>query len=183
MRPCFYAAIRYRANRAPSAIASASSGNGMVPPGRTSIRGFRRAIFSRRAPHAAALRYSRAMALWFSSAPVLAPPRSWQCCTHWPPGDRRERSGGFTGPATAASIRLQRRLVCFRVLAAGRSQICYSAPQSSDRPAVDFDRVGRVGVRLFDELGIPRDADFYICGPAAFITGLVADLTGPGRRP
>jgi hypothetical protein len=70
-----------------------------------------------------------------------------------------------------------------RVLAAGRSQICYSAPQSSDRPAVDFDRVGRVGMHLFDELGIPRDADFYICGPAAFITGLVADLTGPGRRP
>jgi ferredoxin-NADP reductase len=51
------------------------------------------------------------------------------------------------------------------VLPAGRSHICYSAPQSTDRPAVDFDRDGRVGGHLFDELGIPRDADFYICGP------------------
>jgi len=66
------------------------------------------------------------------------------------------------------------------VLPAGHSQICYSAPPSSDRPGVDFDRVGRVGVHVFDELGIPRDADFYVCGPAAFMSGLVADLTGWG---
>jgi ferredoxin-NADP reductase len=70
-----------------------------------------------------------------------------------------------------------------RVLRAGRSQICYSAPRSSDRPAVDFDRVGHVDAHLFDERGIPRDADFYICGPAAFMTGLVADLTGRGVAP
>jgi ferredoxin len=66
------------------------------------------------------------------------------------------------------------------ILPGGRSQICYSAPQSSDRPAVDFDRVGRVGVHVFDELGIPREADFYICGPAAFMSGLVAGLAGWG---
>jgi ferredoxin-NADP reductase/MOSC domain-containing protein YiiM/ferredoxin len=69
------------------------------------------------------------------------------------------------------------------VLPAGHSQICYSAPQSADRPAVDFDRVGRIGVHVFDELGIPRDADFYICGPAPFMSGLVVDLTGWGAAP
>jgi len=56
-------------------------------------------------------------------------------------------------------------------------------PRSTDRPAVDFDRVGRVGVHVFDELGIPRDADFYICGPAAFMSGLVTDLTRSGVAP
>jgi MOSC domain-containing protein YiiM/ferredoxin-NADP reductase len=64
-----------------------------------------------------------------------------------------------------------------------RSHICYSAPEPPDRPAVDFDRVGRVGVHVFDELGIPRDADFYICGPAAFMSGLVVGLAGWGVAP
>jgi len=70
-----------------------------------------------------------------------------------------------------------------KTLPASRSHICYTVPRSTDRPAVDFDRVGRVGVHVFDELGIPRDADFYICGPAAFMSGLVTDLTRSGVAP
>jgi ferredoxin-NADP reductase len=70
-----------------------------------------------------------------------------------------------------------------KVLPAGRSHICYSAVKPTDRTAVDFDRVGRVDVHVFDELGIPRDADFYICGPAAFMSGLVTDLTRWGVAP
>jgi ferredoxin-NADP reductase/MOSC domain-containing protein YiiM len=69
------------------------------------------------------------------------------------------------------------------VLPEGSSRICYSAPAPTDRPAVDFDSVGRVGVHIFDELGIPREADFYICGPDAFMSGLVAGLTGWGVVP
>jgi ferredoxin-NADP reductase/MOSC domain-containing protein YiiM len=70
-----------------------------------------------------------------------------------------------------------------KTLPGSRSHICYSAPRPTDRPTVDFDRVGHVGVHVFDELGIPRDAEFYICGPAAFMGGLVADLTGWGVAP
>jgi ferredoxin-NADP reductase/ferredoxin len=70
-----------------------------------------------------------------------------------------------------------------KILPGARSHICYSASEPTDRPAVDFDRVGRVGVHVFDELGIPRDADFYICGPATFMSGLVADLTVWGVAP
>ena len=44
--PLSCAAIRCRANRARIAIASASSGSRMAPPGLTSIRGFSQAIFS-----------------------------------------------------------------------------------------------------------------------------------------
>ena len=34
----------------------------------------------------------------------------------------------------------------------------------------------------FEELGVPRDADFYICGPAAFMSDLTAGLSALGRR-
>ena len=65
-------------------------------------------------------------------------------------------------------------------LPASRSHICYSAPKPTDRPTVDFDRVGRMGVQMFEEMGVPPDADFYICGPAAFMSGLVDGLAGWG---
>ncbi len=65
-------------------------------------------------------------------------------------------------------------------LPGSRSHIRYSAPKPTDRPAVDFDSVGRVDVRLFEEMGVPPDADFYICGPTAFMSGLVDGLAGSG---
>jgi hypothetical protein len=37
-----------------------------------------------------------------------------------------------------------------------------------------------VGVPVFEELGVPPDADFNIRGPAAFTSGLVAGLAGWG---
>src|SRR5262249_34482354 len=65
-------------------------------------------------------------------------------------------------------------------LPGSRSHICYSAPKPTDRPTIDFDRVGRVGVQVFEQVGVPPDADFYICGPAAFMSGLVDGLAGQG---
>jgi ferredoxin-NADP reductase/MOSC domain-containing protein YiiM len=47
-----------------------------------------------------------------------------------------------------------------KVLPAGRSHICYSAPQPTDRPAVDFDRVGRVGVYVIRRTGHPARRGF-----------------------
>jgi ferredoxin-NADP reductase len=44
------------------------------------------------------------------SAGIGATPSSL-CCTHWPPSKLEERFGGFTVPATAASIHLRRRCV------------------------------------------------------------------------
>ena len=67
-----------------------------------------------------------------------------------------------------------------KTLPGSRSHIRYSAPKPTDRPTVDFDRVGRVGVDGFEEMGVPPDADFYICGPAAFMSGLVNGLAGWG---
>ena len=62
------------------------------------------------------------------------------------------------------------------VLPAGRSHICYSAPQPSDRPAVDFDAPGRLNLHAIEELRVPRDADFYLCGPSAFMNDLAVEL-------
>jgi ferredoxin-NADP reductase len=63
-----------------------------------------------------------------------------------------------------------------KTFAHGHSHICYSSPGPEDRPGVDFDAPGRLDVRALQELGVPRDADFYICGPQAFMSDLTAGL-------
>jgi ferredoxin-NADP reductase/MOSC domain-containing protein YiiM len=65
-------------------------------------------------------------------------------------------------------------------LPGGHSHIRYSAPGPTDRPAVDFDAAGRLDVHVLQELGAPREADFYLCGPAAFMSTLTADLASWG---
>jgi ferredoxin-NADP reductase/MOSC domain-containing protein YiiM len=60
------------------------------------------------------------------------------------------------------------------------SHIRYSSPGPDDRRAVDFDAPGRLGVNVLQELGVPHDADFYLCGPPAFMGDLTAALTSWG---
>jgi ferredoxin-NADP reductase/MOSC domain-containing protein YiiM len=62
----------------------------------------------------------------------------------------------------------------------GHSHIRYSAPGLTDRPGVDFDAAGRLDVHVLQGLGTPREADFYLCGPAAFMSSLTADLANWG---
>jgi len=65
-------------------------------------------------------------------------------------------------------------------LAHRHSHICYSAPDPEDRPHVDFDRAGRLSMRVLQELNVPGNGDFYICGPQAFMSDLSAGLAGSG---
>jgi ferredoxin-NADP reductase len=71
------------------------------------------------------------------------------------------------------------------LLARGRSQIWYSRPAADDRLGRDYDAAGRLGIKVFDQLGVPRDGDFYLCGPSSFLgdlgTGLAAWGVPPGR--
>ena len=67
-----------------------------------------------------------------------------------------------------------------KLLPRGHSHVCYSAPGPMDRAGVDFDGVGRLDARVVQELGAPREADFYLCGPAAFMSALTADLMSWG---
>jgi ferredoxin-NADP reductase/MOSC domain-containing protein YiiM len=63
------------------------------------------------------------------------------------------------------------------------SHICYSSPDPEDRPNVDFDVPGRLNMRVLQELNLPRNGDFYICGPSTFMSDLTADLAALGVAP
>jgi ferredoxin len=54
----------------------------------------------------------------------------------------------------------------------GRSYVCYSKPGSSDKIGDDFDATGHISRSVFDEVGLPRDADVYLCGPTRFMTDI-----------
>jgi ferredoxin-NADP reductase len=58
----------------------------------------------------------------------------------------------------------------------GHSHIRYSSPRPGDRLAVDFDAPGRLNMDAIEELGVPRDGDFYLCGPSAFMNDLAVEL-------
>ena len=57
------------------------------------------------------------------------------------------------------------------------SHVQYSQPRSEDRRAVDFDGAGHLDISVLRKLGVPRAADFYLCGPPAFLRELTAGLT------
>src|SRR5262249_32104972 len=56
-----------------------------------------------------------------------------------------------------------------RALAHGRSHVCYSRPGARDKIGDDFDATGHLTRPVLDEVGVPRDADVYLCGPARFM--------------
>jgi ferredoxin-NADP reductase/MOSC domain-containing protein YiiM len=57
-----------------------------------------------------------------------------------------------------------------------RSRILYSRPGPDDRLGLEFNATGHLGIPVLDELGVPRDADFYLCGPSSFLQDLSAGL-------
>ena len=67
-----------------------------------------------------------------------------------------------------------------RSLARGKSCIRYSRARPQDRPGVDFDEPGHISADMIEKLGVPRDGDFYLCGPAAFMRDLTAGLKALG---
>ena len=63
-------------------------------------------------------------------------------------------------------------------LARGRSHVCYSSPGADDKLGEDFDATGHLSPSVFDELGVPREADVYLCGPTRFM----AEMKAGARR-
>ncbi|MCK1394261.1 MOSC and FAD-binding oxidoreductase domain-containing protein [Bradyrhizobium sp. 1] len=68
-------------------------------------------------------------------------------------------------------------------LAHHHSHVCFSAPDRTDRLGTDYDSAGHLDQRLLQTLNLPRDGDFYLCGPAAFMNDLSAGLAALGVAP
>jgi ferredoxin-NADP reductase/MOSC domain-containing protein YiiM/ferredoxin len=70
-----------------------------------------------------------------------------------------------------------------RSLAHGRSYVCYSQPDSGDTVGQDFDAIGRLSSAVFADVGIPRAAEVYLCGPSRFMEEMKEMLAGSGVAP
>jgi len=62
----------------------------------------------------------------------------------------------------------------------GRLYVCYSRPASRDRMGEDFDAAGHLSRSVFDEVGVPREANVYICGPNRFMADMKEALAALG---
>jgi ferredoxin-NADP reductase/MOSC domain-containing protein YiiM len=91
----------------------------------------------------------------------------------WLHGTRNGREHAFAAEARGLLARLARH----------HSHLCYSAPDPGDRLEADFDTAGHLDARLLQKLDVPRDADFYLCGPSAFMGDLTAGLANLGVSP
>ena len=65
-------------------------------------------------------------------------------------------------------------------LTRGRSYICYSRPASSDKKGADYDASGHLSRSVLEEVGVPREADVYLCGPPRFIADMKHALAAVG---
>jgi ferredoxin-NADP reductase len=62
----------------------------------------------------------------------------------------------------------------------GNSHVTYSNPGPHDKLGRDYDSPGHLSVALLDQLGVPRAADYYICGPQSFLDTFTKGLRERG---
>lgn len=65
----------------------------------------------------------------------------------------------------------------------GRRYVCYSKPGSRDRAGEDFDAAGHLSQSAFKAIGVPRNAEVYLCGPPRFMAGMKAALAALDLTP
>lgn len=68
-------------------------------------------------------------------------------------------------------------------LANSHTYIAYSQPDPDERPGRWYTARGRLSAEVVGQLGIPFEADAYLCGPAAFMAEFGAGLVGMGFDP
>jgi ferredoxin-NADP reductase/MOSC domain-containing protein YiiM len=68
-------------------------------------------------------------------------------------------------------------------LPGARSHIRYSRPAASDELGRDYDAAGHVTLEVLQDLGVPRTANYYLCGPTAWMRDLAAGLLTWGIAP
>ena len=106
--------------------------------------------------------------------------RSDACSYPFPPG--KTARGTDFGPLQPHPFAEETRTL-LKALACGRSHIRYSSSDPEDQPGVDFDAAGRLNLRVLQEPGVPRNGDFYICGPPTFMSDLTAGFAAWSDAP
>jgi ferredoxin-NADP reductase/MOSC domain-containing protein YiiM len=61
--------------------------------------------------------------------------------------------------------------------------VAYSRPAAADGPGSDHDVSGRLDLAVLEQAGVPKDADYYLCGPDGFMRAIGAALTARGVEP
>src|SRR5262249_48580022 len=51
---------------------------------------------------------------------------------------------------------------------------------ATDREGIDFDAAGHIDAALLEKIGVPRNGDFYLCGPASFLQSMREGLRNWG---
>jgi ferredoxin-NADP reductase len=105
------------------------------------------------------------LAMLHALAQAASPREVW-----WLHGARDRASQPFAAES--------RRLLA--TLTRGRGRVLYSRPGAEDRKGQDYDAVGRLDIKSLEQLGVPRAADFYLCGPTSFMHDLATGLTAWG---
>jgi ferredoxin-NADP reductase len=65
-------------------------------------------------------------------------------------------------------------------LSHSRSYVQYSKPDPADRQGENFDAPGRLELAVLNHLGVSHEADFYLCGPTAFLRDFTEGLRAWG---
>jgi ferredoxin-NADP reductase/MOSC domain-containing protein YiiM len=53
-----------------------------------------------------------------------------------------------------------------------QSYVVYSRPTATDQLGVDFNSSGHIDIALLEKIGVPKDGDFYLCGPSSFLQSM-----------
>ncbi len=65
-------------------------------------------------------------------------------------------------------------------LAQSHSLVAYSKPGDGDQPGKDYDVRGHLDLSLLEQRNVPKTANFYLCGPVAFLADFTAALKAWG---
>ncbi|MBA3822551.1 MAG: MOSC domain-containing protein [Ktedonobacterales bacterium] len=101
------------------------------------------------------------LAMLHALADAASPQAIW-----WVFGARNRAEHPFAAEVAALLARLPQ----------GHRHIRYSQPDAADQPGSDFDAVGHISRTVLQEIGVPADADFYLCGPATFLADMTTGL-------
>jgi ferredoxin-NADP reductase/MOSC domain-containing protein YiiM len=58
--------------------------------------------------------------------------------------------------------------------------VAYSKPEDADQQGHDYDASGHLNLSLLQRLQVPKEADFYLCGPTTFLSDFTAELKSWG---